>query len=76
MCFLELFPLNKASYREKPYTNSEKKLQNLISNWNGNKAAALEFLYVNWIISEKEKKGKEKADCYSQSALAYALILK
>ena len=47
-----------ASYGENPHTISEKKFQSLISNWNGFEGAALEFLYVNWIISEKEKKAK------------------
>ncbi|HCT51781.1 MAG TPA: hypothetical protein DF712_04915, partial [Balneola sp.] len=47
-----------AIYGENPHTISEKKFQSLISNWNGYEAAALEFLYVNWIISEKEKKAK------------------
>ncbi len=50
-----------ASYGENPHTISEEKFQNLISNWNGFEGAALEFLYVNWIISEKEKKAREKS---------------
>jgi len=50
-----------ASYGENPHTISEKKFQSLISNWTGFEGAALEFLYVNWIISEKEKKARGKS---------------
>jgi 3-methyladenine DNA glycosylase/8-oxoguanine DNA glycosylase len=47
------------SYGEDPHTLSEQKFQDLISNWKGFEAAALEFLYVNWIITEKEQKAKK-----------------
>lgn len=50
-----------ASYGENPNTISEKRFQQLIKNWEGFEGAALEFLYVNWIISEKEKKAKSRA---------------
>ncbi|MEX2364627.1 MAG: hypothetical protein WD597_13435, partial [Balneolaceae bacterium] len=48
-----------ASYGENPHKTSEKKFQQLIENWKGYEAAALEFLYANWIIGEKEKQAKK-----------------
>ena len=63
-----VFPSNKSKGKEKghrrwitlnygadPDTISEEDFQQLISNWQGYEAAALEFLYVSWILSEKEK---------------------
>ncbi len=47
------------SYGEDPNKTSEDRFQELIKNWKGYEAAALEFLYVNWIIREKEKKAKK-----------------
>ncbi len=46
------------SYGEDPNNTSEKRFQELIKPWKGYEAAALEFLYVNWIITEKEKNAK------------------
>jgi len=47
------------SYGADPDTCSESEFLDLISNWNGYEAAALEFLYVNWILGEKEKRQKQ-----------------
>jgi len=49
------------SYGENPNTISEKKFQALIQNWKGYEGSALEFLYVNWIITEKEQRAKNKS---------------
>ncbi|MDZ7683123.1 MAG: hypothetical protein U5J63_15805 [Fodinibius sp.] len=46
------------SYGEDPDTIAEEDFQHLISNWEGYEASALEFLFVNWVLSEKEKKQK------------------
>ncbi len=48
------------SYGEDPDTISEEDYQNLIADWQGYEAAALEFLFVNWVLSEKAKKLKKK----------------
>lgn len=48
------------SYGENPDTTSEERFQQLTKNWIGFEAAALEFLYVNYIIAEKEEKAKSK----------------
>ena len=63
------FPSNKSKGKEKglrkwitlsyggdPDTIEEDDFQQLISNWEGYEASALEFLFVNWVLSEKEKK--------------------
>ncbi|MGK7370578.1 MAG: hypothetical protein ACNS64_10210, partial [Candidatus Halalkalibacterium sp. M3_1C_030] len=47
------------SYGEDPDTISEDDFQKLISNWEGYEAAAIEFMFVNWVLSEKEKKRKK-----------------
>lgn len=49
------------SYGEDPDTVSEESFQKLISNWKGYEAAAIEFMFVNWVLSEKEKKRKKKS---------------
>ncbi len=46
------------SYGEDPNDTSEERFQELIANWKGYEASALEFLYVNWILTEKEKEAK------------------
>lgn len=64
-----VFPSNKASGEEKglrkwiiisyggdPSNTAEKKFQKMISNWKNFEAAALEFMFVDWVLSEKEKK--------------------
>lgn len=43
------------SYGEDPHNTSEDRFQELISNWKGYEACALEFLYVNYVLKEKEK---------------------
>lgn len=68
-----VFPSNKSKGKEKglrkwitlnyggdPDTISENDFQQLITNWQGYEASALEFLFVSWILSEKEKKQKSK----------------
>lgn len=47
------------SYGEDPDEITEKQFQQLIANWNGFEAAALEFMFVNWVLSEKEKQQKK-----------------
>lgn len=44
------------SYGNDPSNTSEKEFQKLIKNWHGFEAAALEFLFVNWIVRQKKKK--------------------
>ena len=66
-----VFPSNKKKGKEKshrrwiilnyggdPDNTSEKEFQNMISNWEGYEAAGLEFLFIDWIMSEKEKQQK------------------
>lgn len=43
------------SYGADPSSLSERDFRQLIHNWKGYEAAALEFLFVNWIISQKKK---------------------
>ena len=64
-----VFPSNKSKGKEKglrkwitlnygsdPDTIEEHEFKQLISNWESYEASALEFLFVSWILSEKEKK--------------------
>lgn len=46
------------SYGADPNNTSEEEFRKLIKSWSGYEASALEFLYVNWILSEKEKRAK------------------
>lgn len=46
------------SYDGDPSNTSEEEFQSMIKNWQGFEAAAIEFLFVNWIISSKKKKAK------------------
>lgn len=46
------------SYGKDPNNTSETQFQKLIKNWKSYESSALEFLYVDWIITEKEKKAK------------------
>lgn len=48
------------SYGGDPAKTSDKEFQNMISNWKGNEAVALEYLFANWILSEKRKAAKKK----------------
>ncbi len=63
-----VFPSNKSKGKEKglrkwiiksyggnPETTGEEEFQSMISSWKGYEAAALEFLFVNWVLSKKEK---------------------
>lgn len=63
------FPSNKSSGKEKglrkwiimsyggdPDTITEDRFEKMIKNWRGYEAAALEFMFVNWVLTEKEKK--------------------
>lgn len=65
------FPSNKSSGSEKglrkwiimsyggdPDNITEEDFQQMIVNWKGQEAAALEFLFVDWVLSEKEKQQK------------------
>ncbi len=47
------------SYGEDPHNTSEERFQELIANWKGYEGAALEFLYVNYVLAEKEKEAKK-----------------
>jgi len=62
------FPSNKSSGKEKglrkwiimsyggdPDNIAEDDFQEMISSWEGYEAAGLEFLFVDWVLSEKEK---------------------
>lgn len=64
-----VFPSNKSKGKEKghrrwvimqyggdPDNTSEKDFQQMIANWQGYEAAGLEFMFINWVMSEKEKK--------------------
>jgi DNA-3-methyladenine glycosylase II len=44
------------SYGRDPDNSNEKEFSDMIQNWKGYEAAAIEFLFVNWIISYKKKK--------------------
>lgn len=67
-----VFPSNKSKGKEKglrkwiimsyggdPDNISEEDFQQMIANWNGFEAAGIEFMFVNWVLSEKEKKRKK-----------------
>lgn len=67
-----VFPSNKTKGEEKglrkwiirsydgdPSNTSEEEFQSMIKKWEGYEAAAIEFLFVNWIISSKKKKAKD-----------------
>ena len=44
------------SYGGDPDETSEVEFREMIENWKGYEAAAIEFLFVNWVISQKKKK--------------------
>ncbi|MEX2345799.1 MAG: hypothetical protein WD604_09310 [Balneolaceae bacterium] len=44
------------SYGGDPADVNEKDFRKMIKNWKGYEAAAMEFLFVNWIITSKKKK--------------------
>ncbi|MCH8566650.1 MAG: hypothetical protein LAT67_00245 [Balneolales bacterium] len=47
------------SYGENPDTISEKKFSEKICSWKGYEAMALEYLYLDWVLSEKKKAQKK-----------------
>lgn len=47
------------SYGGDPHNTSEEEFQKMITNWKGYEAAGLEFMFINWVLSEKEKKRKK-----------------
>lgn len=66
-----VFPSNKSKGKERglrrwiimsyggdPDKMPEEDFQQMISGWKGYEAAALEFLFVSWVLNEKEKKQK------------------
>lgn len=48
------------SYGGDPDNTTEDEFKDMIDNWEGFEAAAIEFMFVNWVLSEKEKKQKKK----------------
>jgi len=48
------------SYGEDPGKTTESEFQKMISAWKGYEAAAIEFLFVNWVLSEKERRNQKK----------------
>lgn len=48
------------SYGGDPDDIAEEDFQEMIATWEGYEAAAIEFMFVNWVLSEKEKKRKKK----------------
>lgn len=45
------------SYGGDPSDTSEKQFLEMISNWKGYEAAAIEFLFVNYVINQKKNRG-------------------
>lgn len=43
------------SYGGDPSNTSEEEFEQMISNWKGYEASAIEFLFVNWVVSQKKK---------------------
>jgi DNA-3-methyladenine glycosylase II len=48
------------SYGGNPHKTSEKQFQKIIANWRGYEAVALEYLFANWILTEKRKAVERK----------------
>lgn len=48
------------SYGGDPSTTNDKEFHKMTSNWIGNEAVALEYLFANWVLSEKRKAAKKK----------------
>jgi len=48
------------SYGGDPNTCSEEEFRAFIKNWKGYESSALEFMYVNWVLSEKERQAAKK----------------
>lgn len=49
------------SYGEDPHTASEQRYREVIRTWAGYEASAIEFLYVDWVVSEKRRTAAKKA---------------
>ena len=47
------------SYGEDPDATTEDRFQELTQAWKGYESAALEFLYLNYIMTEKEQRQKK-----------------
>src|SRR5699024_6510137 len=47
------------TYGADPYTISDEDFQQLIKNWQEYEGAAMEFLFADWILSQKEKQQSE-----------------
>ena len=43
------------SYGGDPSNTSDQEFSDMISAWNGYESAAIEFLFVNWVVSQKKK---------------------
>lgn len=47
------------SYGGEPEKTTEEEFQEMIANWKGYEASAIEFLFVNWVVSRKREEGKK-----------------
>jgi len=47
------------SYGGDPEKTTEEEFQEMIANWKGYEASAIEFLFVNWVVSRKREEGKK-----------------
>ncbi|TVP98555.1 MAG: hypothetical protein EA359_18095 [Balneolaceae bacterium] len=47
------------SYGEDPSTVQEDEFREMIQNWKGFEAAAIEFMFVNWIVGQKRQKSRK-----------------
>lgn len=48
------------SYGGDPNNTTEDQFQEMISAWKGHEAMALEYLFINWVVSEKRKAALKK----------------
>lgn len=48
------------SYGKNPNKTSDREFQNVISSWKGYEAAAIEFLYMNYVMTEKKRRFEKK----------------
>lgn len=44
------------SYKGDPSNTTDAQFKKMISSWEGYEAAAIEFLFVNWVVSQKKEK--------------------
>jgi len=47
------------SYGGDPEKTTEDEFQKMINNWKGYEASAIEFLFVNWVVSRKREEGRK-----------------